>query len=427
MRKVFKGIWAFLLKFFKNNWGWKTAAVLFSVLLWSFAWVDQNPWRTKTLSDVSVNRLNEYVLRERGLMVVEESENFGYGVNVHTEVRQQDYASLTANRVTASIDMGTITTEGTHNILVAVEPALASTTSVIKSVNPSRFEVTIESILERRIPIRYKTEGRLPSNYYHKEPVFSVDQITIKGAKSYIERASYGECVIQLHGLTESIDQSLSVTLFDQDGNELEPPNRYNLIGEMPSVIANMEVLYQKEVVVDAAGNITGMDSIEPGYSIKDIHVQPAKVTLVGSKAMLETIESIQCEPLSVSGAQETVIEKMELVLPEGVESLNGKSVRVHVEIEKNMMERTFENVSVVVRGTVQSGTIRAEHHTATATIKGWNRDIQRFYEPSLELYVDVNGLNRGTHKLNIQNRYTGEIIPDEIVIDPKTITIVIE
>lgn len=427
MPKILKGIGAFLLKFFKNNWGWKIAAILFSVLLWSFAWVDQNPWRTKTLYDVSVNRLNEYVLRERGLMVVDESENFGYGVNVYTEVRQQDYTSLAANRVTASIDIGTVTTEGTHQLPVVAETTLASTATVIKGVNPSRFEVKIESILERKIPVRYRTEGQLPSNYYHGKPTFSVDQIIIRGAKSYIERASYGECAIQLSGLTESVDQSLAITLFDENNNKLEPPNRYNLIGEMPSVIVNMEVLYKKEVMVDAAGNITGKDSIEPGYSIKDIRVQPETVTLVGSKEVLESIERIQCEPLSVSGARETVAGKMALVLPQGVESLNGGNVRVSVEIEKNMMERTFKNVNVVVRGTVQAGIIRAENHMVTATIKGWDRDIQRFYEPSLELYVDVNGLNRGTHKLTILSRYTGEIIPDEIIIKPKTVTIIIE
>ena len=49
-----------------------------------------------------------------------------------------------------------------------------------------------------------------------------------------------------------------------------------------------------------------------------------------------------------------------------------------------------------------------------------------RIKKDAVKLFVDVNGLSRGTHSLNIQYEISGEFQPVSVVITPANMTVTI-
>lgn len=122
---------------------------------------------------------------------------------------------------------------------------------------------------------------------------------------------------LDLDGLTGSVHRSLSVKLYDAEGNEVDYSQ---FSGTMPYVVCQMEVLPTKTVPVDYASAIYGADELAEGYELESVTVLPEEtVTLAGEQSVLDGIESVSVAAIDIGGMSESYIaEDIEFLLPEG-------------------------------------------------------------------------------------------------------------
>ncbi|MGI6168245.1 MAG: YbbR-like domain-containing protein [Christensenellales bacterium] len=402
----------------RKNWGLKLVAVFFAVLVWSLAWSDQNPIRNKALPGIPVNIIGEQALADRRLMLADSLEGIADGVEVGVEVRQRDYGQVTPDKVTASIDVSTIMSAGTHEVKLKAE---TSQLAGVKTITPGSIEVFVDEIVSKQITVSYTTTEELPEGYWHGVPEISPNVITIRGAKTDVERIASAQCVISLGGLTESIWQAVNISLLDGRG---APVSNLRLLDSLPSVIVKMDVMAYKDVEIDTRNGIVGRDALAAGYEVSRILVQPEMVRLIGDEEILQGIDQATIEPVDVSGQDASMQVEAKLVLPEGVRSADGNSVLVRVDIRQKQEQRTIENRQVEIRGTPAAGQVLTTDVWVAATIQGAEEDVRRFLDDNLVLYVNVDALAAGTHSLAVQYRLEGSIVPDEIVANPEKVTV---
>lgn len=402
----------------KKNWALKLIALFFAILVWSLAWSEQNPMRSKTLADIPVNIIGEQTLSGRNLMLADSLEGIVDGVDVGVEVRQKDYSQVTADKVTASIDVSTITSAGTHVVKLNAETTQSAT---VKTISPDSIEVFVDEIVSKTVTVSYVLDGEMPDGYWQGTPELSPNVITIRGAKTDVEKIASARCTISLDGLTDSIWQAVNVTLLNSQQQAVE---NSRLLDALPSVIVKMEVAPYKDVAVDTDAGIVGEDALAAGYEITGITVEPETVRLIGDAASLAEIEKAAIEPVDVSGQNASVQQEANLVLPEGVSSVSGNSVLVRVEIGKQQESRTISNKKVEIIGTPAAGQVLSEDLRAQVVVSGAKSDILHFYDDNLVLYVNVDGMEQGSHSITVLYRLVGSIVPDKVEIDPLKVTV---
>ena len=327
-KRTWKSFFSAIWKVLKDHWVLKLLSLLIAILFWSLAWTSQNPIRTKTLGGIPVNVLGESTLQERNLILTDYSlASLEEGVNVSMEVRQRDYNSLTNDQVSVILDLSHISSPGIHTVELTAE---GPTSATLRGISPQSIDVTVDEVVTKQIPVDYNLSGVLPSGYWNDTPEITPNVITLRGAKTDLERVTRAQCEISLNGLTEPIWQSVNVALYDSEGNLLED---LALVDSLPSVIVRMDVLSRKTIYLNAAESVVGTDLVQEGYEVTGITATPETIELVGTAEELEQIDTIDLGVIDAQGRNVTFEEERTITLPDGVTSLSGTTVKIRVEI----------------------------------------------------------------------------------------------
>ena len=108
------------------------------------------------------------------------------------------------------------------------------------------------------------------------------------------------------------------------------------------------------------------------------MEVSPSTVRIAGTYDMIKDIEFLNTEPIDLTGATEDYTARVALVVPEGIEVLDGNEVSVTVKIE--------ENLTLAAWPWVFAGDSNEEGE----------------YEIAVRLYVDLRGEHPGDQEYQV-------------------------
>lgn len=151
-----------LKNFFTKNIAIKVISLMFAILLWGYVLMTQNPPRVKTVTDVTVSIEGEADLTTRKLTLRGDRAALLEDVSVRVRTELTSYADLSADDITASINLSRITSTGKHTVRIHAK----SSSGDVVSVSPSQIEVEIDTLTTRNIPIEIHEEGELPEGYW---------------------------------------------------------------------------------------------------------------------------------------------------------------------------------------------------------------------------------------------------------------------
>ena len=140
---------------FSKNLALKIVSLVFAMLLWGYVLMSENPQRTKTISNVQLNVDGEAELIAKQLVL---SGDKDYGtVNVRVSTQLTSYADLSADDITASINLTGITETGEHDVAITAR----TSTGTVVSVTPDHIKITVDNLVSRSIPVEIELEGEL--------------------------------------------------------------------------------------------------------------------------------------------------------------------------------------------------------------------------------------------------------------------------
>ena len=327
-----------------HNWAWKLVCLVLAVCLWGILITqDTSLPRTKQINGVRVSVTNTAALRSNGLIVVSGLENLTT-VNLKASVPQSNYTAAAAANYMARLDVSQIQQAGEQTLRITATAANASQFGTVVEIENPEVTLQVEEYASlASVPVEARRTGEAPEGLYAGAVTRAVESVDIGGPKSVVDRVA--RCVVLCDQSTldpQSSPNTAALPFFfeDAEGNVLNSANltvtAHGQAASIQRISVSQDVYWMARVPVDAASLIRG----EPasGYTVSEVRVSPATVTLAGSYTAIapylsEGAALYPYDQVDISGQNRPVSQLLYLNTPGNMDYISNNAVQVVVTI----------------------------------------------------------------------------------------------
>jgi YbbR domain-containing protein len=393
---------------FISNLSSAVLALFLAVVVWVAAVYEKAPPQT----DVLASAIPIKILDLGGNLLI--SGPVPTGARIRVRALADTWEELRADDFEATIDLFGLEA-GQHEVPVIVTTLQEGVT--ILSIDPPRATVNLEEIAERKIRVRVKVldEASIPLGYTSRPPVTTPDQITVTGPRTAVEQVVEASVDVSLKNARDTVVEQEAPILLDAAGSAIQ-----GLTVSPPVVIVKIVIERQvgyRDVTVRAMTE----GAPAPGYWISNITVEPALVTVYGQQSEIEALPGfLDTEPIDVNSAENDVIQRVALALPEGVlvlgEGAGAEGILVQISIQPLLGGQTIHSELKLER--LRFDLKATASPTAVDIIlSGPLPALQKLQPEDVQVVLNLLGLGRGTHKVTPE-----VVIPQGLGLEVKSI-----
>jgi YbbR domain-containing protein len=308
---------------------------------------------------------------------------------------------------------------GEHTLPVQVESDLKPFRII--QVSPSEVTIQLEPLAVAEFEVEPLIEGT-PALGFEIEDVSIIPNVaTVSGPENLIEQVDQVVARLNVNAARQTIAQTVSLQALDATGSVLS-----GLTIE-PAQVEVEQTILQAGGYRDVAVNVATVGQPASGYRVTSIAVNPPIVTLFSTNTDIVTALPgfVSTVPLDLSGAQDNIVTRLALNLPQGV-IVVGDQQNVEVIIGIAAIETsTLLNAQVEIIGLGTGLEAQLSPDIVSIVLSGPLSTLQSLRGDDIRLFVDLTGLPPGTHLIEPQ----AEILPPDvelISIVPTSIEVVI-
>jgi len=383
-------------------------SLIAALLSWFYVVTERNPETTQGISDVEIEIRNENELNSGGLVV---SNIDTTTVDVSIRGLRNEVININNTDINAYVDVVGYS-EGSNK--VPVEINLPENVELV-DYNPKQVLCDFEAVINKSIDLEIDINGNEASGYYALQPDSSVNTVIVKGPRSVLNSIEKAVVFLDINQASETISKRIPINVYNDKGIELD-------LEINPSIAEVTVPIYPiKEVEVDIPTNGEVME----GYQVKNITVEPKTVLIAGRSEIINDINQIRCEPISIEGATENIYSPAEFI--EGnyyiIESVNP---RIEIEIEEILTKEITYNIddieAINVPEEFSIDTIEIPEESITLTVEGFASIIEELTKEDLRITADLTEGNEGAN--NIQLQIETDVEVENYQINPEEITV---
>ena len=263
----------------------------------------------------------------------------------------------------------------------------------------SQFPETTLVILERQttqdVPVLISLRGSPARGHTNADPISDPQTIQISGPASRVEEIADARVTILLDDAREDIVVTRRPLFYDQQGNVVGT-NGLSLSQNEVNItvpITQLADFAEKTVVVNWIGEPA------PGYRLLNVTNEPRTVFVTGSPEVLNSLGSIQTEPIDITGATTTITVQAALVLPDGVSLDSVQSILVVIEVEP-ILTSSVVSVMPEIRALGPGLTATLSVDTVRVILYGPLPVLDSISPDDVLVTLDLLGLTEGTHSV---------------------------
>jgi len=294
----------------RYNVGYRILAVCLAIMLWYFVEGQTNPLTRQSFTlSVEPRNLATQLVTIGALPQV----------TVTVSGTKMLVQALQDKDIHAYVDLSDQT------VGVAFLPVQASVPDNVQvlSVYPQTVRVSLDSLVSKKMPVTVILQGNPAAGFMTLSPAVTPAQVTVSGPGSLLSGLQQVQAVVNAAGVNANITTSVPLQLGKQDEQLSVSPKQVSVV--VP-VVPSGPV---KTVPVTA--NLTGTPGL--AQTVKTVVVEPALVELTGSSDALAGLTAVSTQAVDISGAVDSVVKDVDLVLPAGVSLVSQGQVRVTVEL----------------------------------------------------------------------------------------------
>ncbi len=309
----------------QNNTVVKILSLIIAISLWGYVVWTENPVTSQVFDNVPVQVRNLSSLDDRGLALLGEQE---YSVNVKLQGKKKDIGSITANDITATVDIGGF---GEGETTVTVDIHTLDNVSVV-DVKPNKITFNIDKVVEAEKNITIGMTGELPENTEAGEPTANAETVKIKGASLLVDSVSTVTADIDLNKLADDDTvQTVRIVPKNSNGEEVE-----GIIVTPGTVELTSALYYTRTVSLD----VTVRGEAADGCDVSHVTV-PDTVKIRGTQSAVNSVRELN-GTVDVTGLASNARVLVSISLPSGVMlSSENLSVTASVSIESSNNDKT--------------------------------------------------------------------------------------
>jgi YbbR domain-containing protein len=371
----------------RNNMSIKLISILVAVLLWMYVISEQNPYIIHIYRDVPV-KLNNL---DTANFALKEGEA-GFKVSVRVRGRRATISELTKSEIKAEVNLrGRM--EGENLIPVAVT---VPDNVELLDINPPEIMVTLETIIEKQVPIVVRLTGTPAGGFAAMDPSAKPGEAVLKGARSVVESVKSAFVSVDISGKNRDVKGNFPLRVVDEKNGEVK-----NITFRPETVDVIVPIV--KKADVEVIPKITG--SPAGGYAVSDITVVPLTLSVTGEDEVVESLNELYTEGLDITGLSQDIQKEVKVILPEGVKPVRGEkdTVTVFINIEKEV-EGSLKITKEVDVINLQDGYEAViEPVEITLNFKGLRQFVDNVKEDDINIYVNLKNLKQGVYNAKLQ------------------------
>ena len=287
--------------------------------------------------------------------------------------------------------------------------------------NPTEFTIELEEVITKTVPVRVTVDGEPADGYQMLEPLASEGDVVVSGRTSQLAQVTHVGGAIELDG-TEKNQVEGQIAVQPRDGQNKEVSD---VTVEPPAVTVVIPIEQapgRKEVAVrpDLDGEPAG------GYRLSSLRVEPSSVILVGDADVLAQVPgSVETSIFSLDGATADFSRPVELLLPEGVTTVDGRNtVTVAAAITPIEGGKTITHMPII-DGLAPEYEAEVALESVDVIISGPVSLLDSLEADDMFVILDLAGLVPGVHNVRPQ-----VVLPDGVrqeAVIPETVEVVIK
>lgn len=368
-----------------HNYLAKILCIVAAFVLWLYVMQVESPEFEHVVESVPVSLENASVLRdESGLSVYAGSGN---KINVTVAGKKSIVTKLTADDISAYIDLSKVKDAGRHSLEVSVE--LPEDVTLVEDSLPN-VTVYVDEKESISLPVSEKLVNFvLESPYELGEIDFEFDTVNVTGPKNRISNLAGALVTINMENRKSSFVTSADITLIDKMGN-LSDMNYLSMSESEMNV--TVPIYITKEVPVEVRFKHGLVDP-----SLVSVTCEPPSFTLKGDAAKfsdgVSVLEKIEIDETTILSTPYT--ETREVAVRDGITvSAESTEVKITIDYDVSVKTRLMAVREIKVTGAHEDLNYELLSDNLLVTLRGDADQLNALNSTDISAVVDLEGFD---------------------------------
>ncbi|HKY79501.1 MAG TPA: CdaR family protein [Anaerolineales bacterium] len=294
---------------------------------------------------------------------------------------------------------------GEHSVPVQIESELRPFRVV--QVIPSEVDLALETLAVAEIEITPQVEGMPALGFELDKVSLNPGVCTVSGPETLMAQVAQVVARLDVSDARETVSTTATLQAVDQAGNVLSG------LRIEPAQAEIEQTIVQAGGYRDVAVKVETVGQPSPGFRVTSISVNPPIVTLFSTDTLIvaNLPGYVSTLPLDLSGAEEDLVTRLSLSLPQGV-IVVGEQQSVEVVIGIAPIETSILfNVEVEMIGLESGLEAELSPQNVSVILSGPLSTLQSLVGDDIHLFVDLVGLQPGTYLIEPG----AEIVPEDV------------
>ncbi len=391
--------------FFKKPLFLKILSVILAVIIWAYAINSENPEREKDIRSVKVTITTEgSVPYNNGLAI---TDGMSQTIDVRIRGRNSVLREYDASRITATVDINSVTDEGTYSLPVNVY--VPGDNVWLVNFTPSRLSYTFSKITSVNVPVEVVLTGSHSSDYVISEMSTYPATVSVTGPASEVNYVSHAALYVDVSNAAGDMDHVGELVLINRDNERMRSKNVTS-----DSETARVHIKMNKRKSVPLTFDVTGDAGGELQFAIT-----PETVEITGSAEAVDAVSEINVGSVNAENLTEGGEVYLNIPVPEGVTmssevtsaritaSAASESTNVAPSID-GYASKSIENVAVDMSAISETGLtlddITVSSDTVNVIVVGNLDDLAAVTSENISAVADFSGLGTeaGTYEIPV-------------------------
>lgn len=371
----------------------KIICVLLSFGLWLYITNVENPSRNYDIKNIPVELVNTNVIENSKLALVPGQK---FTVDLKIEGPSSEVNKIRPEDFKITADMSNYALKSGKNT-IPVQIISYPENITIKNNGFLGIKVELEEFATKELTIKSTVKVNYKNGIHELDKKISPSTVKITGGKSTIDRVDSAVISGEEKEVGKNIENSYAIKFLDSDGNEVT-----GIESNVSSAKLNITVTAGKK----AAVNLITSGQISQGYELVGYDIEPKYVEILGNK--VQSMESIDTEPLDLSSFTEDSEVNVKLNIPDGITVINGvDTIKVKINVKK--LEAVTKNVICTVKYINLNEDLIIESPTdkINITLTGLQTELDKVSDKNIDVSVNLN---------NVKEEGTYNIKPDVVI-----------
>lgn len=369
-----------------NELGSILLALTLAIIVWVVAMNEENPITRGTWGEpIPIELINQ----PAGTVIVGDIPKT---VQVEMRAPQSSWRDLRRESFRAVVDLAGAQI-GMNQLEVHVECS-DRRVEIIES-RPSTISVRLDRLKQANWTVRVVIMDSPPFGYEvrNDEITSNPTSVTVSGPEAFVNQVNEVIAEVYLRGATETVERRVSLRARDAQG---EPVN----VTLEPATVLVKIPLVQQRGFRNLPVRVVWEGQPAAGYRISNVSVDPSIVTIIGDPQTIEQLPGyLETAPVLVGGATADVVERVPLILPEGVSLLGIQTVQVTINVTPIESSLTVER-RVQVQGLPVTMQANVSPETVSIILSGPLPKLDALRTEDVQVILDVFNLGPGVHQL---------------------------